>query len=1217
METNIMPPCSLRSHTPRSPMPIPISLPNSLGRLITLFTALLMLNTMAILFAPGCGDSGYIPSSTTEQQDGDVNTDATTEGDTGLNDEGDSQAPQTLEAVISAHPHIINEGADTTTIVLLDGSTSRNPAGGTLSYTWDVPGCTIIEGTLHSSTIRCAFTGEEPKELSLTVATSASGAEPREATCNLFLPLNLKPQVFLDAPQSANRNTPAIIEATVMDPETGPTEIHFSLGPGFPPGASLTTVSETQAELLSPAPGKVTINATASDTMGATGSSSITIAITNQAPILDFIGNRTVRAGTRLSFTTTASDPDGDPVTFLAENLPDRATYSEGIFIWDTTPEHIGSQTITFKAWDGIDHSQEDVTLTVLTIPGEPVLTLSPPDLYHRIGAGQELGIVAGAWTSAGTVAALEASPLPTGATFTPETGQFYWTPTPDQTGTHEITFKVTAGAKSTQSTVTIMVTPAENHPPILAMNPDHLTWTISEGEKMEFHIEATDPDGDQVTLGVSGLPANATFNSQGSTGQFTFTPSYSQAGVLQMIITASDGHLVTRTTITIAIADVNRPPTMNITPGPQVVALTGQVVILKVNAHDPDGDTVQLQLDQSPLGATMDPATAILTWTPGGHQLGTHQVIFRAMDNGNPPQSTTATAVINVRQSNRSPVVTTPLPPQEIHTGGTVAIDLNLYFNDPDGDTLTYSLPAKPSWVTIAPPSSFIFISPRDPSLAMGTWPVTARASDGKATADSTFQVSVIRSPVGTYTFHEVATPGDNNPDGSTGSWPIGSIHSPVMGTAGDELYFASHHDGERLAIHRVHNNAMSPHKVIERYNRNEFREAFRSFGTFLPVAQGKLAFIGHTWGYSGVFIIDMAQTPVAPPVALVRQNYEAPGGLRIGTVGMDSITANLDFGWCGTPFGLPDQRAAFVYSGGKLRTASSQGSAAPGGGNFSTCFGTVLMGGGGHVAFQANLSGGKWGLFVWKPGNANGPGVGHGQWKAAWRSDGSYSFGALTAINQFMVRADGSVIFEGSTAAGKQGIFVAPFTDSYPPRKLVMEGNTIQGSGDVVSSCSLFNSRTNERSDTTTVMATISFDGKDGDATGIYSIHIETGEVMGVIVPGDRLDGGLQLADVFPAAVSSPDSDRIIFGFQSSPSGYAGIGMHTTESGQSATVSGAKAQSIPNNIIVALIGDNLPDGSQFSTPVTTLGNDSGTVYFQQTAGGTVFRGAAEQQNN
>jgi enterochelin esterase-like enzyme len=82
---------------------------------------------------------------------------------------------------------------------------------------------------------------------------------------------------------------------------------------------------------------------------------------------------------------------------------------------------------------------------------------------------------------------------------------------------------------------------------------------SVDEGSHVSFGVEATDPDGDALTYSVSGLPAGASFDP--ATRQFSWTPSYAQAGSYEVTFTASDGtksySLSSSRTVTVTVRDV------------------------------------------------------------------------------------------------------------------------------------------------------------------------------------------------------------------------------------------------------------------------------------------------------------------------------------------------------------------------------------------------------------------------------------------------------------------------------------------------------------------------------------------------------------------------------------------------------------------------------------------------------------------------------------
>ena len=64
----------------------------------------------------------------------------------------------------------------------------------------------------------------------------------------------------------------------------------------------------------------------------------------------------------------------------------------------------------------------------------------------------------------------------------------------------------------------------------------------INENKQLQFTVNATDQDGDNLIYTVSNLPRGANFNQV--TGVFTWTPTYAQSGSYQVIFTVSDDNL-------------------------------------------------------------------------------------------------------------------------------------------------------------------------------------------------------------------------------------------------------------------------------------------------------------------------------------------------------------------------------------------------------------------------------------------------------------------------------------------------------------------------------------------------------------------------------------------------------------------------------------------------------------------------------------------------
>ncbi len=181
----------------------------------------------------------------------------------------------------------------------------------------------------------------------------------------------------------------------------------------------------------------------------------VTIAVLdqNRAPVLNSIGSKTVSEGKSLSFTASATDPDGDSVVLSANSLPSGATFKAGIFSWTPGYDQSGSYKITIAASDGILSDSETITLTVNNTNRAPVLAQIAP---KTINAFETLTFTASCSDADGDSVSLSAQNLPQGATFT--NGTFTFTPTNQQADTYQVTIVANDGNGGTDTT-TVQVT--------------------------------------------------------------------------------------------------------------------------------------------------------------------------------------------------------------------------------------------------------------------------------------------------------------------------------------------------------------------------------------------------------------------------------------------------------------------------------------------------------------------------------------------------------------------------------------------------------------------------------------------------------------------------------------------------------------------------------------------------------------------------------------
>ena len=97
----------------------------------------------------------------------------------------------------------------------------------------------------------------------------------------------------------------------------------------------------------------------------------ITITSVNDPPVINPIGNKTINEGQSLTFTISATDPDGDTLTYSASNLPNGASFNPttGQFSWKPTYNQAGIyKNIRFEVSDGTNNVSQTITINVINV---------------------------------------------------------------------------------------------------------------------------------------------------------------------------------------------------------------------------------------------------------------------------------------------------------------------------------------------------------------------------------------------------------------------------------------------------------------------------------------------------------------------------------------------------------------------------------------------------------------------------------------------------------------------------------------------------------------------------------------------------------------------------------------------------------------------------------------------------------------------------------
>jgi hypothetical protein len=100
-------------------------------------------------------------------------------------------------------------------------------------------------------------------------------------------------------------------------------------------------------------------------------------------PMLDPIGSKSIDEGQQLQFTVSATDPDGDTLTYSTSTLPTGAAFDACTKTFTWTPGFVqaGSYPVTFTVSDGTLTDTEDVIITVNNVNRPPDISGAEPSL--------------------------------------------------------------------------------------------------------------------------------------------------------------------------------------------------------------------------------------------------------------------------------------------------------------------------------------------------------------------------------------------------------------------------------------------------------------------------------------------------------------------------------------------------------------------------------------------------------------------------------------------------------------------------------------------------------------------------------------------------------------------------------------------------------------------------------------------------------------------
>ena len=353
----------------------------------------------------------------------------------------------------------------------------------------------------------------------------------------------------------------------------------------------------------------------------------------NRPPVISGSPAPAVTAGSAYSFRPTASDPDGEALSFSITGKPGWATFSASTGRLSGTPGSgaVGTHPdIVISVSDGAASAALPAfTITVVAANRAPVIGGTPAT---SVVAGQTYSFQPTASDADGDALAYSITGRPSWATFNTQTGRLSGTPSGSNVGSfNNVLISVSDGiAVSSLPAFSIRVD-AANRAPAISGNPP---TSVIAGQAYSFQPTASDADGDTLAYSITGRPSWASFNTQ--IGRLSGTPT--SAGTHGGIVISVDDGSATASLPAFTIT-VSAPPPANRAPvisgNPPTSVLVDQAYDFRPTASDADANTLSFSIANKPSWASFDAATGRLWGTPDAADAGSWSGIRITVSDG------------------------------------------------------------------------------------------------------------------------------------------------------------------------------------------------------------------------------------------------------------------------------------------------------------------------------------------------------------------------------------------------------------------------------------------------------------------------------------------------------------------------------------------------------------------------------------------------------
>jgi hypothetical protein len=460
-------------------------------------------------------------------------------------------------------------------------------------------------------------------------------------------------------------------------------------------------------------------------------------------------GSSEAAAGSLYSYTTRATDPDGDRVWYTLDwgdgassvtELVPSGTTAGASHAWNKA----GTYSVKAMASDSKGASSGWSSALKVAVTGQ---SNSPPDSPGKPSGSSEaaVGSLCSYTTSArdpeedqvrytldwGDGSTSITDMVPSGST---AGASHAWI----RAGTYLVKAIATdsKGASSGWSSG-LTVTVKSSLPPSTPSKPSGAT-TARAGSSCSYSTSATDPEGDQVKYTFSWGDGSSSVTDLVPSGTIAGTShAWNSAGryMIKAMATDSRGSSSGWSSALAVTVSSNKPPSAPITPSGSAEAFAGSSYEYTANAKDPEGDEVKYTFSWGDGSSSVTAPVPSGTSAGASHvwsRAGTYRIRAMATDSKGAASGWSSALSVTVK-SNKPPET----PGKPVGVASAAAGSSYIYSamaKDPDGDRLKYTF----DWGDGTRSVTTYFLSGKDASVShnwrkAGTYQVKAMTTDSK----------------------------------------------------------------------------------------------------------------------------------------------------------------------------------------------------------------------------------------------------------------------------------------------------------------------------------------------------------------------------------------------------------------------------------------------------------------------------------------------------